>query len=430
MKRIISCILILSLVLIFAACSPVSTNLTDELRNGKNLSGVIEDVKENEPKPVKSEPATGTAETPEEALLEFGAELFKNTYETDKNTLISPISVSIALAMTAGGSGGNTLGQFEALLGRGVPMLEMNNFYKAISERFDESEKNDINVANSVWIRDNKDMITVKKSFLDFCDDYFDADVFLSPFNKSTVRDINKWVKDETDGMIKEVINEIDPMTVMYLINALSFEADWKSKYTDTNEYFRFINKDGESVQTTGLVSTENKYLEDENSTGFVKPYIGDEYSFVLLLPKEDDIDSYVSSLTGDKIQALLENAETTSVDTVMPKFTFEYDKSLKEVLQELLLTDAFDSSVSDLSEIGTSSLGNLYVSDVIHKTFIEVAEKGTKAAAVTVVNVKCESAMEIIDTKKVIANRPFVFMIIENESNAPLFMGTVLNVD
>ena len=314
MKRIISSIIILSLLLTFASCSPVSRNLTDEYLNDKNPTDVAEDVKEKDPKPGVSETGKGTAETPEEALMEFGSELFRKTYETDKNTLISPVSVSIALAMTAGGSGGTTLNQFEALLGRGVPMSDMNSFYKALSERLDESENNDVNVANSVWIRDNKDMITVKKSFLEFCDSYFDADVFLSPFNKSTLRDINNWVKDETEGMIKKVIEEIDPLTVMYLINALSFEADWKSKYTDTNDYFRFTNKDGETVQTTGLVSTESKYLEDENTTGFIKPYIGDEYSFALLLPKEDtDIDSYVSSLTGDKLQALLTNAETTS---------------------------------------------------------------------------------------------------------------------
>ena len=430
MKKIISCILIASVVLTFTACAPVSRNLTEEVKNGENQSVIVDEVKEKEPTPDVSYTVTGSAEAPEEALAEFGAELFKKSYEKDKNTMLSPVSVAIALAMTAGGSSGDTLGQFEALLGRGLPMSDMNAFYKALSERLDESEKNDVNVANSVWIRDNKDMITVKKTFLDFCDDYFDADVFLSPFNKSTVRDINNWVKDETDGMIKNVIDEIDPLTVMYLVNALSFEADWKSKYTDTNEYFKFTNKDGEFIQTTGLVSTESKYLEDENTTGFIKPYVGDEYSFVLLLPKENDIDSYVSSLTGDKIQSLLENVENVSVDTVMPKFTFEYDKNLKDVLQELCLTDAFDSSAADLSEIGKSNLGNLYVSEVIHKTFIEVAEKGTKAAAVTVVNVKCESAMVIIDSKKVIANRPFVFMIIENETNAPLFMGSVLNID
>ena len=424
MKKILSFILIMSFCLTLISCTPNSRNLTEEISQGKtdNVTPSIN----NDILPTIEK----GAETPEEAAIGFSAELLKKAYSKDKNTLVSPLSVAIALSMTAGGSNGDTYSQFQDTLGMGVTLPEMNKFYKALSENIDDVNYADVSVANSIWIRDNKDMISVKDSFLDFADEYFDADVFLSPFNKATLRDINSWVKDETDGMIKNIIDDIDADTVMYLINALSFDAEWKSKYDDTNDYFKFKNKNGEYEETTGMISNEKLYLEDENTTGFIKPYKGDEFSFAVFLPDESiDIDSYVSSLNSDKITNLINNASNETVETVLPKFTYEYELSLKEPLQKMGLTSAFDSSEADFSEMGTSSMGNLYVSDVLHKTFIEVAEEGTKAAAVTAVIMKAESAMEFIEVKKVIVNRPFVFAIIDNTTNVPLFMGSVLSV-
>ncbi len=424
MKKLLSFILILSFCLSLISCTPNSRNLTEEIPKDNN------DVSVGVDKDIAPTIKEG-AQTPEEAVMGFSAELFKKSYAEDKNTLISPLSVAIALSMTAGGSNGDTYSEFQDLLGMGVTLPEMNKFYKALCESFDDVTYADVNVANSIWIRDNKDMISVKNTFLDFADEYFDADIFLSPFNKATLRDINSWVKEETDGMIKKIIDEIDPQTVMYLINALSFDAEWKSKYDDTNDYFKFKNKNGEYEQVTGMISNERLYLEDENTTGFIKPYKGDEFSFAVFLPDENtDIDSYVNSLSAKKLMSLINNASEETVETVLPKFTYEYDISLKEPLTEMGLISAFNSSKADLSGMGESSMGNLYVSKVLHKTFIEVAEEGTKAAAVTAVAVDCESAMEIVEIKKVIVNRPFVFAIIDNVANVPLFIGSVLSVE
>lgn len=423
MKKIISFILILSFCLILISCAPNSRNLIEEKPQGDTtkIPNVNSDILPTIEK---------GAETPEEAAMGFSVELLKKSYSTDKNSLISPFSVAIALSMTAGGSNGDTYSEFQDVLGMGVPLSEMNTFYKDLTESIDDTSYADVNVANSIWIRDNKDMISVKNTFLDFADEYFDADVFLSPFNKATIRDINSWVKNETDGMIQKIIEEIGDYTVMYLINAISFDAEWKSKYDDTNEYFKFINKNGEYEESTGMISNERLYLEDENTTGFIKPYKGDEFSFAVLLPNEGiDIDGYVSSLTSEKVMSLIKSASEETVETVLPKFSYEYDVSLKAPLKEMGLTSAFDSGSADLSNIGTSSMGNLFVSDVLHKTFIEVAEEGTRAAAVTAVSVDCESAMEVMEIKKVIVNRPFVFAIIDNTTKVPLFMGSVLSV-
>lgn len=421
MKKILAVLLIF--IFILTSCKEGTIRLTEK------------DIEKDPPLPpvVTNEDTSeiiDTAKTPEEAVTDFGVDLFKESYDKSKNTLVSPVSVSLALAMTSGGSSGNSFSEFETILGRGVSMKDMYDFFKSFSDKIDDSEKTEVNVANSIWIRDNKNMISVKDSFINFADSYFDADVFLSPFNKSTVKDINSWVRDETNGMIKKAIDEIDPLTVMYLINALSFEADWKSKYNDTNEHFVFTNKDGDKEKTTGMISSEHIYIEDENTVGFIKNYKGDEYSFAVLLPNSDtDIDSYVSTLSGEKVKNLLDNRQSVSVDTVLPKFSFEFDVLLNDPLQKMGLTSPFNPGLSDLSEIGSSSMGNLYISSVIHKTFIEVAEKGTKAAAVTVVDVKAESAMPIEKTKRVVVDRPFVFMIIENETDIPLFMGSVLSV-
>ncbi len=422
MKKIIAAILLLAIIL--TSCKTKTRNLTDEFKDsGKKVTPSVKD-EQVLPTPI------GNAETSQEALLGFSVDLFKKSYDAEKNTLISPASVSLALGMTAGGSGGNTLTEFQNVLGRGVSLSEMNSFYKSLTERLDNAEETEVNVANSIWIRDNKDMISVKDTFLKFTDEYYDAEVYLSPFNKSTLRDINSWVEDETDGMIKKIIDDIDPLTVMYLINALSFEAKWERKYTDTSDYFRFTDKNGNTEKVTGMSSDEYTYLEDENTKGFIKDYKGKEFSFAVLLPDEDtDIDTYVDSLTAEKINTLLNNKTNEKVETTLPKFTYEYDISLKDTLINMGLGDAFDESLADFSQMGSSSLGNIYVSDVLHKTFIEVAEEGTKAAAVTAVIMKAESAMPIEEVKRVIVNRPFVFMILDNESNTPLFIGSVLSV-
>lgn len=422
MKRIVALLLIVALSLSLASClkkedgviAPDKTPSTDErLDVGK----------------ITVTPVDLDYTSPETAMTALGVDLMKRLYKSGENIMVSPVSVSLALGLTAGGAKGETYDQFEKVLGRGVAMSEMNAFYQQLSERLDECESVDIDLANSVWMK--KGDVDVERSFLEYADELYDAEVFSEPFDDNTVKKINSWVDDNTDGMIKEIIDRIGADTVMYLINAIAFDAKWQREYTDTSDYFTFTNYAGEKNKVTGMYSTEGKYLEDENTTGFVKNYKGGEYGFAVLLPDEDvDIDTYLDSLTGEKLAALFSGVETAHVETAIPKFTYEYSASLKEVLASMGLTDAFTYD-ADLTGIGTSPNGDLYVDNVLHKTFIEVAEEGTKAAAVTAVVVNTESAeMPHPDTKYVIADRPFVYAIIDNESGVPLFLGAVFDVE
>ena len=175
--------------------------------------------------------------------------------------------------------------------------------------------------------------------------------------------------------------------------------------------------------------SMESVYLENEDVTGFMKPYKDEKYSFVALLPKDEEgVDEFISGMTGETLQELFKGQKSASVEVVIPKFSYEYSISMNEMLKDLGMPTAFNTSLADFSKMGSSSLGNIYIGDVAHKTFITVDENGTKAGAVTKVEMKAESAVEF--NYRVTLNRPFVYMIVDNENNLPIFMGMVMDTD
>ncbi len=359
--------------------------------------------------------------------MDFAAELFRRAAaESDcENTLISPLSVMIALAMTANGADGETRMQMEEILGAGISLDELNEYLYRYLDTLPSSEKYKVHLANSIWAREGK--LEPQKNFLQINADYYGADVYKAPFDTSTVEDVNAWVKKHTGGMIDKIINEISPATVMYLINALSFDAEWAEKYEKSDVHDRtFTTLSGETQTVSMMYSEESKYIEDENTTGFIKDYADGKYSFVALLPDENvDFEEYVSSLTGEKISALMKNKQRTAVIAELPKFEYAYDISLVEILKTMGMTDAFDATNADFSKIGKTVDGNpLYISEVLHRTFISVDTERTKAAAVTLVATD-ECTIAVI-TKSVILDRPFVYMIVENETELPIFIGTV----
>ena len=373
------------------------------------------------------------AETPEEAITYFGTDILKCLYNGEDNVLISPASVFFALSMTETGAKGNTFEQLEKALGRGIPFEEMTAFGKSFTETYKNNKYIQTGLANSLWIRDDESAIEVHESFVEKTKENFDAEVFTEKFDSFTKDKINNWVKEKTDSMIDEIIDNIDKETVMYLINAMFFDGEWQSIYYEDSvtDDFKFTNVKGEEEIITGMSSTEWTFLSDENTTGFVKNYKGGQFGFAVLLPNEDiSINDYVKGLDGDKITKLLENKKEQKVYAKMPKFKFGYTANLNETLKVLGITDAFDATLSDLSGIGTTDYENLYISKVLHKTYIEVAEKGTKAAAVTAVAVDGATAAAPQKIEYVTVDRPYLFMIIDNNSNLPIFMGAVLSVE
>ncbi len=362
------------------------------------------------------------------AVTDFALRLFKAGNEDGKNTLISPLSVLAALSMTANGAKGDTLTEMENVLG--MPVAQLNGYMHSYMNSLPQGEKYKLSLANSIWFTDD-DRFTVNENFLQTNADYFGADVYKSPFDGTTLKDINLWVEQKTDGMIPEILEEIPKEAIMYLINALAFEAEWTEIYTkDAVSTNTFTTADGTKQEVEFMYSTECGYFEDENAKGFIKYYKDRKYAFVALLPNEGvTVHEYVNSLTGESLAETLANPQDIPVKTAIPKFETEYDTEMSKLLSAMGMPKAFDGFEADFSALGTSSAGNIFISRVLHKTFISVGEKGTKAGAATAVEMQDECAPEFEESKKVYLDRPFVYMLIDCQNNIPFFIGTLNEV-
>ena len=364
---------------------------------------------------------SGEESAPTTAVTDFAVRLFKESMEEGKNTLVSPLSVLYALSMTANGAEGNTLAQIEAALGETVGPL--NGWLGS----YDAGEG--LHLANGIWYKDDPNL-TVERSFLQTNADYYGAGIYRAPFDETTLKDINCFVEENTAGMVKDILDKIPEDAVMYLVNALAFDSKWETVYRENQVYENvFTTEDGTAQETELMYSQEGKYLEDDLATGFIKYYAGRKYAFAALLPKEGvTVSDYIQSLTGEQLQNLMENARQVTVDAAIPKFETVFDAEMSDILKAMGMTDAFDSSLADFTRMATHTAGNVYISRVLHKTFISVAEQGTKAGAATVIEAVAEGAIEQ-DIKRVTLDRPFVYMILDCETGTPIFMGTLMDM-
>jgi len=360
---------------------------------------------------------------------DFSAALFKETAKGE-NPVISPLSVICALAMTTNGADGVTREQMEDVLG--MTADEMNAFFAGYMNDLPESEKCKLKMANSIWMRDEENRLTVNESFLATADSYYNAAGFKAPFDNATLRDINKWIEEGTDGTIKDMLSRISDDAVMYIINALCFDARWAEQYHDYQiRKAEFTNADGSKRQVFMMYSGESVYLEHEGIIGVMKPYSGGRFSFAAFLPPEGtDIHNFINSLDGEAFAAILDSASFASVNTAIPKFTFEYSSDIAETLSSIGMKDLFSPDECDLSGIGESARGNLFVSAVLHNAYISVDENGTKAGAATIVEVADAASAEITQPKTVTLDRPFVYVIYDTQYDVPLFIGAVTSME
>lgn len=362
-------------------------------------------------------------------VTEFAIRLFKASEESGKNTLISPLSVLCALAMTANGAEEETLAQMEEVLG--MTTEELNLYLYSYMQNLPQGEKYKLSLANSIWFTENE-RFTVNQDFLQTNANYYGADIYKAPFDNQTLKDINNWVKQNTDEMIPEILDKIPDEAIMYLVNALAFEAEWMEIYEKQQvRDGKFTKEDGTKQDVKFMYGTEGTYLEDENAIGFKKYYKGGKYAFVAMLPNEGvSVSEYIASLNGESLNALLSNPQYGTVYTSIPKFETEYTVEMAEILKGMGMTEAFDMYNADFEGLGTSTAGNIYISRVLHKTFISVGEKGTKAGAATVVEMADGAAAEPQEPKEVYLDRPFVYMLIDCENNIPFFIGTMMDVN
>ena len=413
MKKLIALLLVFAMALGLTACSQVSAN---DLMKDVHARAVD----------VLPDMDAGAA-----AAADFGVRLFKTSMEEGKNTLISPFSVLYALAMTANGADGETLAQMEQVLGMDVNNL--NSYMLAYLDLLPEAKDYKMSLANSIWFKDDPNFL-VEQSFLQTNADYYGAGAYKAAFDEGTRNDINNWVKEHTDGMIPEILDEIPDEAIMYLVNALAFDAKWADEYEEHQiREGRFTMEDGTRQEVDMMHSEEYTYLEDDMATGFIKYYKDRRYAFVAMLPNEGiTVSQYVDSLTGEHLRKLLNNPQDLTVFATMPKFETGYDIEMSEVLQEMGMTDAFNWRVADFSRLGTYNVDgmNICINRVLHKTFISVTEQGTRAGAATAVEMVAEGAIEIVEFKEVVLDRPFVYMLIDCETNLPFFIGTMMNVN
>ncbi len=356
---------------------------------------------------------------------QFAIDLLQQTYETGKNEMISPMSVLAALTMTENGARGNTLAQMEQALSGQTDVEQQGKELSSYINSLTDVENSHLNIANSIWVKDS-DSLHVKDDFLAKNEQLFQAEVYQAPFDDSTLKDINTWVSNKTEHMIPQILDKINSDSVMYLINAVAFNAKWRQPYEKENITAGVFTTEKGSRQDVDIMhSTESIYLEDENTTGFLRPY-EEGYYFMAMLPAEGiSMEDYVNTLSAEKFKNLLENASYDfDVDTVIPEFKSEYSVELKDTLETMGMTDAFDEEKADFSGIGSSDNGNIYISKVIHKTFIEVDEQGTKAGAATVVEMAETASLNDPVVKTVYLDRPFVYAIIDSESKLPVFLG------
>ena len=351
------------------------------------------------------------------------------------NVLISPTSMMMAFGMLENGANGETLSQIENTFGS-IPVEDMNPIMYEMAQRFNEAEDVKWNVANSIWFKDDG-MVEVVPDFATAVKNYYGADIWMAPFDQSTLEDINGWVNDQTLGMIPGILDNIPEDARMYLINAMAFEGEWMNEYeaSDIIEGTLFTNYDNSTTEVTMLFSAENNYFNIAGGTGFIRPYKGGEYSFVGILPEEGtSVEDFLAQLAeeGDEFAEAIRNPEYSSenVFVKIPEFSSEYFVEMSDVLKGMGMELPFDADNADLTSMVRATNDadyNAYIGRVLHKTFIDVNREGTRAAAVTAIETLDACAAPMIEEPVyVYLDRPFVYGIVDNATGLPVFLGTV----
>ena len=367
-----------------------------------------------------------------EADQAFSYEIFRNTvaFDDEENVIISPLSISMALSMAMNGAEEETYEEMRDVLHlHAMGKKEINEAFKSLIELLIELDpKVTLQIANSVWHRLS---LPVKEDFLERLTEYYGAKVQELNFaDPASVDIINDWVRENTEGLIETIIDEIPDDMVMYLINALYFKGDWLRPFdTDDTRPGDFRLEDGSSVQVD-MMRQESRfatYFSDEVQM-IELPYGDSLFSMTVLMPNDPEmpIDRFVEeSLSAENLNNWRANLSVGSRDVILqlPKFELEYEIEYNEILKAMGMELAFDEWEADFTGIADVSPQNLFISEVKHKTFIRVDEEGTEAAAVTSVGIGITSM-----PPSIIVDRPFVFIIHERESGTNLFMGKVKN--
>ncbi|MBQ1959352.1 MAG: serpin family protein [Firmicutes bacterium] len=364
-----------------------------------------------------------------EQVQNLSMELFRTGMTEGENGMVSPVSILMAMAMVENGTAGESLNQMEGAFGCDVQSL--SSWLRAWSGSLRTSEDTRVNVANSFWFRDSENL-HVKDEYLKTVGSQLGAKAYKSAFSQGTVNDMNQWCDENTYGMIKKIVESLSPQDMAVILNATAFEGIWQNPYEEFQivENEIFYKEDGTEEKASMMHSRESMYIEGSNVTGFSKPY-KDGYSFVALLPAEGTSASeLISQLDGENWRKLMSSARNEKVNAVIPEFTSAYRvDNLVSTFDSMGIRDIFSPASADLSAMAELEGGQpLFVSGIVHKTFIEVNRKGTRAAAVTGIKVGTTAFKpeKIYDVR---LDRPFVYAIVDDVTKVPMFIGTTMSV-
>ncbi len=366
------------------------------------------------------------------SAADFAINMLKEAMKQETNAVISPVSLITALSMTANGANGDTLKEIEKILGGEIKRL--NNIY---SKSVTDGEG--VKTANSIWIKDYP-ALKIKQGFIDINKKHYGAEIFKEKFDGSTLNKINRWVSDNTDGLIKNGLDELPSDAVMYLINTVLFDAEWKTKF-EAHQVINnqnFTTENGEIQKVTMLSDStdgnEYNYFTLGKTQGIIKDY-ANGYSFAALLPDENvTVSEALDSFTGNQLAYTLTQRLNASKDkdgvflllTKIPKFEFKCSFKFADSLKKLGMPLAFNPMRADFSGISDSLVYPLYISEVYHNTSIAFTENGTKAGASTVIEMKFGSAKPPEKVKQLYFDRSFIYVIFNTNTGTPLFIGTV----
>lgn len=348
----------------------------------------------------------------------------------DDNVMVSPASIMIALDMVAAGAKKDSLRQLTDLFAEGQDPIAQQAYAAALMDKINSAKDVKFSCANAVWNNSNMLGDKVNARYVDYIHETFLAEYTVTEFNQKTCDEINGWIYNHTDKKIKNMLDELDPGTVMVLVNAITFDAKWEAPYEkDHVKDGDFTASDGSVKKATFLSDTSYTYFETDKATGFIKNYEGGEYAFLAILPNDASISAneFAKNFTLKDYEAFI-NSRTTDycVHSRMPEFKSDFKLLMNETVGNLGAKSIFEPGQADFSGIAGTP-GEIYVSTILHQTHIEVDAKGTKASAATVVSMaKGASVEDTSNDRYVNCDRPYVYAIVDTKTMAPVFIGTV----
>ena len=367
------------------------------------------------------------------ALASFGLELLQKTREEENaSVLVSPLSVALALSMTANGADGETLAQFQEVLGGGADLVELNAACAQLMQDYQSlGGTTKCSIANSLWLDPEGQ---IKDEFVGNCRGVFDAQVFQAELSDAAiVKPLNDWVSKHTHKLIPKLIDQpFGEDVACLLVNALYLKNGWLRSFDPYCTHEMDFHTSDNSVVSRDFMQHFDatlSCLQGEDAQGVVLPYDDGRLAFFALMPDlypdSPSLDDWLSSLDGGGLSWLLDTREDAFfLRFAMPKFEQEWTGSLKEILPQLGLEDAFDPMTADFSKLGDNPDG-YYLSQVVHAAKIEVNEKGTEAAAATLAAPAAGSPMPDPEGITLILDRPFLYGIVDLHTGVPLFLGT-----